>query len=191
MYITEIWGNFTDTTIQPSQTQASIAVNIATFLAALCWIFLIVFIISKFSKPAKDFLTSVISGKTKLLLWLVPTVAMLFSLYFSEFLGWQPCNLCWIQRGFIYSLSFLMLVYYFKSYKTIRYVAYVFATFSSIVSTYHVLLEKYPNLESATCDPNNPCSSPWFTSIGFLTTAGMALTATITIIALLSLSTNE
>lgn len=34
------------------------------------------------------------------------------------------------------------------------------------VSIYHLVLERYPSLESSTCDPANPCSLIWVERFG-------------------------
>ena len=42
---------------------------------------------------------------------LVPTVAALGSLYFSEYGNlWQPCRFCWFQRIFMYSSAVVLLL---------------------------------------------------------------------------------
>lgn len=180
---------FTDIASQPSDTNASVVINLSTLLSVICWIFLTAFIVSQFSKELKAKFIELLDERVFFLAWLVPTVAMVLSLYFSEFLGWRPCTLCWYQRAVIYTLSIVTLLYYFKRAKILRIVGYILAIVGPIISLYHVLLEKYPEIEGGpTCDPNNPCASPWFTSMGFLTTAGMALTASITVGVLLYLS---
>ena len=52
---------------------------------------------------------------------------------------------------------------------------------------YHVVIERFPNLESSACDPNNPCSLKWVEKFGFVTIPTMALTAFVAIICLLSI----
>lgn len=191
MTSTQLAAFFTDSTALTSDTNAKLAINIATFLSVLCWIFLALFITSRFSRNLRVNFDQSIQPYVKLLIWLVPTTAMALSLYFSEFLGWRPCPLCWYQRIFIYSLSLIGLVYYFYSNKIIRYIGFFAAGICPIISIYHVLLERYPEIEGPTCDPNNPCSSPWFQSMGFLTLAGMALTACMTLLVLYYLSANQ
>ena len=44
------------------------------------------------------------------LAWVVAVVATLGSLYFSKYLGFPPCELCWYQRIFMYPLSFLLFI---------------------------------------------------------------------------------
>jgi disulfide bond formation protein DsbB len=43
------------------------------------------------------------------------------------------------------------------------------------ISTYHVLVERYPSLESDACEVSNPCSFIWIEHFGYLTIPAMAL----------------
>lgn len=174
---------FADRATQPDETIARLAINITTLLAILCWIFVALFLLSRVIPNLKSKFDDILGERVFFLAWLVPTVAMLFSLIFSEFFGWTPCKLCWYQRIFMYSLSFLMLAYWFIRNKWLRRAGYLLAACGAPISFYHIGLE--PKFmwfsESTSCNPDVPCSSPWFTSMGFLTTAGMALTAFITV----------
>ncbi|MGR5922655.1 disulfide bond formation protein B [Bacillus pacificus] len=40
----------------------------------------------------------------------ISLIATCGSLYFSEILGFTPCNLCWYQRIFMYPLIFLIII---------------------------------------------------------------------------------
>ena len=178
---------FTDTSAQPDDTVARLAINIATFLTVLCWIFLMLFLISRLTPTLRAKFVETLGDKSFFLVWLIPTVAMIMSLFFSEFLGWTPCKLCWYQRIFMYSLALLMLIYWFKRNAWLRRVGYVLAAIGAPISFYHIGIEPQFSWfeESTSCNPTAPCSVPWFFSLKYLTTAGMALTAFITIIALL------
>lgn len=58
-----------------------------------------------------------------------------------------------------------------------------------LISTYHVLLERFPELEgAASCDPDNPCRAILLVRFGYLTIPTMALSgfALITVLVLLA-----
>lgn len=42
--------------------------------------------------------------------WVIALVATLGSLYFSEVQQYPPCELCWVQRIFMYPLVLILLV---------------------------------------------------------------------------------
>lgn len=179
---------FTNEAAQPSDVFPALVINFSTMLTILCWIFITLFLASRFNGALREKFGKAINNYVFMLLWLIPVTVTFLSLLISEFLGWTPCRLCWYQRFFMYGLAVLMLVYYFKRIKAIRIVGYVLATVGPAISLYHAILEKYPQIEATSCDPSVPCTSPWFTSMGFLTLAGMALTGFITINILLYLS---
>lgn len=112
--------------------------------------------------------------------WLVAAVATSGSLYFSEVADFLPCRLCWIQRACMYPLVVLLLV------PRLRRVAVVLASVGAVVATYHVLIERFPSIEtSGTCDPDVPCSLVWFERLGVITLPFMALSGFVLIITLL------
>ena len=182
----------------PSDLNASLAVNIATGLTILCWLFLLGVIITRFSPTLKMKFNELFMPKARLLMWLIPISATAFSLYFSEVLNWAPCKLCWVQRSFMYPLAFFMMLNFFKSNKIMRIIAYAICSLGALVAIYHATIEKFPNLESTSCDPTVPCTQVWFESIGFikigeysnglLTIAGMSFTAFVTVLVILFIS---
>jgi disulfide bond formation protein DsbB len=67
----------------------------------------------------------------------------------------------------------------------VRRYALPLAIIGAGISTYHVLLERFPSLETGACDPNNPCSLIWVERLGYLTIPTMALSAFALIIGLM------
>ena len=106
------------------------------------------------------------------------------SLYFSEAAHFTPCKLCWYQRIAMYPLVPLLGL------------ARGGATTASAlrrhprgpgwgVSAYHVLIERFPSLESGACDVANPCTIIWVRRFGYLTIPTMALSAFALIVTLM------
>jgi disulfide bond formation protein DsbB len=93
----------------------------------------------------------------------IATTCMLGSLYFSEIVNYKPCRLCWYQRGAMYPLAILLIIF--------------------TISLYHWLLERFPdNLDSGVCSKDVPCEFVWFELFGFVTLPFMALTGFLAII---------
>ena len=110
------------------------------------------------------------------------------SLYLSEIAGFLPCRLCWIQRGFMYPLALVLGIAAVVGWQRIRWFAIPWAAGGAMVSTWHVLVERYPDLEGSTsCDPDNPCSLNWIPWNGYLTIPTMALSGFLAVIVLLAL----
>ena len=51
------------------------------------------------------------------------------------------------------------------------------AAIGAIVSTYHVVLEWFPSLDSGACSATTPCTLVWFRVFGFISLPMLALTA--------------
>ena len=109
------------------------------------------------------------------------------SLYFSEGAHFHPCRLCWVQRGFMYPLAFLLGFAAWRRWPTARRIGLAMAVVGGCVSIYHVILEHNPQLESNVCDLSTPCTQIWFKEFGFVTLPVMALCGFAFIASILSL----
>ena len=120
-------------------------------------------------------------------LWImcaVTTGAMVGSLYFSESVGYAPCKLCWYQRIAMYSIAIVTFVAALRRDKNIAMYSLVLACVGLVVSTYHYLLEWFPQLESNVCSLDVPCTTVWFRELGFVTLCFMAGSAFIAVISI-------
>jgi disulfide bond formation protein DsbB len=120
-------------------------------------------------------------------LWImcaITTGAMVGSLYFSESVGYAPCKLCWYQRIGIYSIAIITFVAALRRDKNIGVYSLVLACVGLVVSTYHYLLEWFPQLESNVCSIDVPCTTVWFRELGFVTLCFMAGSAFIAVISI-------
>ena len=112
----------------------------------------------------------------------VAGVATAGSLYLSEVAHFTPCRLCWVQRGFMYPLAVILAGAAWRGALGVRPVVIATAALGGSVSVWHMLIERFPSLESSTsCDPDNPCSLIWFEQFGYLTIPTMALSAFVAI----------
>jgi disulfide bond formation protein DsbB len=114
-------------------------------------------------------------------LWLallVAGVATGGSLYLSEVAHFVPCRLCWYQRAAMYPLVPVLALAAWRGWLRARWAVLAAAVVGGSISTWHILIENYPSLETSTsCDPNNPCSLIWVRRLGYLTIPTMALSA--------------
>ncbi len=107
---------------------------------------------------------------------LVASVATAGSLYLSDGAHLVPCRLCWYQRTMMYPLAVILVVAAIRRDWSIRPYAITLALIGATISTWHVLVEWNPGLESSTsCDPTNPCSAlPLARYAGYLSIPTMA-----------------
>ena len=87
------------------------------------------------------------------LIFLISLVSI-FSAYFIEyFLGYQPCNLCIIERiPYLLCLIIILINYKFRKYEKYLIITLIFLfIFSLIISIYHFGIEQGFFQESAVC----------------------------------------
>ena len=91
------------------------------------------------------------------LIFLISAVAIISAYYFEYILGYQPCNLCLIER-IPYILSLVILSVNFKFNKNEKYLIlllFFIFIFSLTVSIYHFGIEKGFIQESLLCNLKN------------------------------------
>jgi Disulfide bond formation protein DsbB len=118
----------------------------------------------------------------------VAAVSMLGSLYFSEIAHFIPCRLCWYQRICMYPLVPVLGIAAWRRDTAVRPYAAVLAGIGAAISSYHVVLERFPNLETSVCDLDDPCGLIWVRRFGYLTIPAMALSGFLFILTLLAVA---
>lgn len=107
----------------------------------------------------------------------VATTAMLGSLYLSEGADLIPCRLCWYQRIMMYPLAIVLAIAAVRRDWGIRPYALVLGSVGPVVSAYHYLIERFPDLEVTACDPFQPCTTVPIWRLHFISIPYMALSA--------------
>ncbi|TCI53812.1 disulfide bond formation protein B [Exiguobacterium sp. SH1S21] len=122
------------------------------------------------------------------LAWLVALTATLGSLYFSEIREFVPCELCWIQRIFMYPLVFVLGMAVFTNDRQVKKYVLPLAITGGMISLYHYLVQKVPGFaDIKPCVEGVPCNVQYINWFGFVTIPFLALTA-FTLITLLMLN---
>ncbi|MCP5027634.1 MAG: disulfide bond formation protein B [Actinomycetia bacterium] len=116
---------------------------------------------------------------------LVATVATLGSLYLSETANYVPCRLCWFQRIGMYPLAVILTIATVRGDRIIRLYAAPFAVVGLGISSWHWLVQKYPNLDSGSCDLTAPCTQRWIWEWDFVSIPWMAGSGFLAILVLL------
>lgn len=118
--------------------------------------------------------------------WVLATVAVLGSLFFSEVMGLQPCVLCWYQRIFIYPLAVIFLVALFPLDRRVVRYALPLAVIGLGFAVYHYLLYSgYIPESMQPCSQGVSCAEINLELFGFITIPMLSILAYSTIIALL------
>lgn len=116
----------------------------------------------------------------------IALTATLGSLYFSEVMGYIPCNLCWYQRMFMYPMVVLLGVASVrKDYGIVKY-ALPLLLIGLAISIYHNLMEKTDWFEGGkrACGLV-PCDAEYINWFGFVTIPFLSLAAYVLVTLLL------
>lgn len=117
-----------------------------------------------------------------LIIWVQALIATLGSLFYSEVMGFVPCELCWIQRIFMYPLVMIYGVAAFKKDISIALPGLFLSGIGMFISAYHYLLQKLPVLHEAGASCGIvPCNTQYVNYFGFITIPFLAGTAFIII----------
>jgi disulfide bond formation protein DsbB len=129
-------------------------------------------------------------NKPLLLSWVAAIIATLGSLYFSEVMHFIPCTLCWYQRIFMYPLTIILGVAFYRNDQWIYRYVLPLSSIGMLISGYHTLLQKLPYLQQfEMCTTGVPCSKDYINWLGFITIPLLAFIAfTIITVSLLILS---
>lgn len=118
-----------------------------------------------------------------LFIWVVSFVATLGSLYFSEIREFEPCELCWFQRIFMYPIVLISLIAYIQKNAKIAITTLVFSCIGGAISLYHYGIQKLEFLtETAPSCGRVPCTGQYINWLGFITIPFLALTAFVLIL---------
>ena len=153
--------------------------NVATLFAS-CLIIGLVGSVGLFAVPATR--RSFIEAAP----WVAAAVAigaMFGSLYFSERVGFVPCELCWYQRIAMYPMAVILPLAAFRRDRQIMMYSFVLAAVGLAISLYHISVQLFPE-QSNFCEFNNPCSAKWVEAFGLITIPQMAAMSFVLIIGL-------
>jgi disulfide bond formation protein DsbB len=170
-------------------------ITFLSLLALLCVAFLVVVLVVSVvrlvtgSIPAS--LRPLREGVGQAALWMAFAVAATTtfgSLWLSEAENLPPCYLCWWQRGFMYPQVLLLGVAAPLHWLKVRWISLPMVVVGAGISTYHYLVERFPDDISTACSTETPCSTVWIWKYHFLSIPGMAWIAFVTIGVLLLLA---
>jgi disulfide bond formation protein DsbB len=138
----------------------------------------------KFKNPIKDF----ISKYQLNIIFIFSLASVLGSILLSVYFKLPPCELCWYQRVFLFTIPIVALIGVYKKDIQARTYVFVLASIGTAISAYHSLIQN--NLfksDSVFCNPNGgvDCAIPAFTYFGFVTIPVIAF-ATFTLLLILS-----
>lgn len=114
--------------------------------------------------------------------------AVVLSLFYSEVVGYPPCDLCWIQRLFLYPQLVIFGVELYRKNLSSLDSSLIFAILGSLTSIYHIYVENGGTIGPTCADPSSggvSCAVRYVYEFGFVTMPLMALTLSLFIIVLI------
>ena len=110
--------------------------------------------------------------------WIIATISMLGSLFFSEVMAFPPCTLCWYQRIAMYPLVIILLAGMIPLDRSVFRYSVPFVVIGWLFGLYHNLLHYGIIPESASpCSQGVPCSAKYIEIFGFITIPMLSFTA--------------
>jgi len=110
--------------------------------------------------------------------WATSLIATMGSLYFSEIRGYEPCELCWYQRIFMYPIVLLLAAAIIKKDAKAALYSAILSGGGGLISIYHYSIQKLAFLsDSAPACGRVPCTGEYINWFGFITIPFLALTA--------------
>jgi len=121
-----------------------------------------------------------------LLGFLVSLLSALFSLFYSQIIGFLPCFLCWWQRIFMFPLVFLFGVGLWKKFTNTKYFTFPFVIIGGLFALYHTITYYLPG-DTGSCDASGvPCDQILVSELGgYISVPTLSLTGFFAILVIL------
>lgn len=133
--------------------------------------------------PGAYNLRALVDDRGRWMAFAVAAGAMASSLYYSEHVGFLPCEFCWFQRIAMYPLAVILLVAAITNDRRVARYVIPIAVIGAALSIYHYQLQLFPE-QASSCSPDIPCHAQWVDEFGFVSIPLMALCGFISVIAL-------
>ena len=141
-----------------------------------------------FSKSSRNKLSIFFKDNIFAFGFLVGLGAIVISLFYSEVIGYAPCELCWVQRIFLYPQAILFGLGLYKKDKSILDYSLIFAVLGSLTSIYHIYVENGGTTSIACATPGSgqvSCAIRYVYEFGYITIPVMCLTLSLFVIVLI------
>jgi len=152
-----------------------------TIIADVFILLSLVFVSYSFLKKRKVEFPLFIKRNSLTFAFIVALVSTVASLFFSEILNYVPCELCWVQRVFMYPLVFLIgFGLMKKSVKAINYTI-LLSFIGGLIAIYHNVIQALDSSDFCTIDGAG-CLEKFVVGYGYVTIPIMAITSFVLVI---------
>lgn len=127
-------------------------------------------------KKTENKLTQCVVENAIFFAFIVAVVATSGSLYYSEIAKFEPCELCWLQRIFMYPQVILLGTALWKKENHVITYSLALIAVGIFISLYHNFT--YYTVQSTNfCSISAPCTTKFVTVFNYISIPSMALTA--------------
>jgi len=150
-------------------------------------IFSVVILFTLFFYPKKNIFLDFVKENFLVIGFLVAFFSSIFSLVYSEVIGFLPCQLCWYQRIFLFPQVFIFGMALWEKNKNIIKYSMPLLSVGFIISIYQNLIYYFSNSGSLPCDASGiSCYQQLVYEFGgYISIPMLSLTAFFSIFALL------
>lgn len=148
---------------------------------------LVVLLVGRKRFPAAvRWVNDLFGGAVLWIAWVLAVGATAGSLFYSEVIGFNPCQLCWYQRAVWYPL--VLILPFVAKRRATNAVPYLigFVGIGWVISIYHYTIQNLPTLDTGVCNESVPCTLRWVWEFGFISIPMMSF-AGLTLVGLLIL----
>ncbi len=142
-------------------------------VAALASVFASLAIVAAIDAPGAANARKLASRHVQTAAFAVAFVATAASLYYSEHVGFIPCEFCWFQRIMMYPLATVLLVAVISRERLPSRYIVALATIGLALSIYHFQLQLVPE-QGTVCTSGVPCTTKWVEEFNLVTIPFMA-----------------
>jgi disulfide bond formation protein DsbB len=115
--------------------------------------------------------------------WLASVASFAGSLYFSNVVGFAPCDLCWWQRVFMYPIAVVLFVGLWRKDRCVPYYTIPLAFIGGLIALYHNLIYEGMMPEVIkTCTTGVSCTTKYVEIFGFISIPMLSLLSFVVII---------
>lgn len=168
------------------------ALAVFTLISQLVLIFVLFTILIKEEDPKIVGIRKQIFENAQKLALIVSSTGMIGSLFMQFVVGWEPCELCWFQRIFMYPIPIILIHALIEKRKDGLKIAFPLAIIGAVIAAYHYGVQFF-NLASV-CQITSgvsECALKTYAPFGYITIPMMALSAFVIIGLLHKLSEKE
>lgn len=151
--------------------------SLATIIAGGALVLLICYVVYRAITKTKCVILDTVAEYILPLGFFITLGGTVMSLFYSDYLNYAPCSLCWYQRVFLYSQVVLFGYAWYKKDRNILPYTLALSIVGGVVAIYHHLLQigynVYKPCSSAPFAVD--CAKPSFVEYGFVTFPLMAV----------------